>query len=200
MSTSRAVLLIAVLVLSGCDTSVSQQATDCSEGVFRSQEGVIAFEAERVPLSTGWVRQDEVDGYSGEGYLTWKLETNTQANGQGLLRYRFEVEEPGTYTVKIRNYHPCEDITECNDIFVRMNAGPWRKNFNHTFSAWDWNSRQDIDHEFSDATYELEVGVHTLDLSGRSKDFSIDKIAIYHADTPADAYQQAAAVDCTAER
>jgi len=96
----------------------------------------------------------------------------------------------------MRNYHACEDFTECNDVFLKMNDGDWRKNFNHTVSEWDWNSQQDIDHVFSDAAYRLDEGSHTLYLSGRSQDFSIDKIAIFHSDTPDESYQVAELSSC----
>ncbi|GAB5521618.1 MAG: hypothetical protein RhofKO_38690 [Rhodothermales bacterium] len=163
------------------------------------EDGIAVFEAERVALSAGWALQDEVEGYSGEGYLTWMEPTTTEANSQGLLAYPFTVSQRGLYTVKIRNYHACEDFTECNDIFVRMNDGEWRKNFNHTLSMWDWNSQQDIDHVFSDAQYELAAGTHTLYLSGRSQDFSIDQIAIFHKRTAAEAYQSVHPMACTTQ-
>lgn len=180
-------------------TSLFQSCTDCKQGILVENDGMVIVEAEYSTLSEGWELQDEVKGYSGEGYLTWMLPTNTKAQNQGLLSYPFNINEPGNYTVKIRNFHDCEDFTECNDIFVKMDDGSWEKNFNHTLSQWDWNSRQDIDHVFSDATYELEAGTHTLYLSGRSQDFSIDKIAIFREGTPEHAYQTANVSACINE-
>ncbi len=162
------VLISLVLFSAWSPTAKGQPVGACPEGAFLAHDGLVVIEAEGVPLSTGWVLEHEVAGYSGAGYITWTHATTTQANGQGVLRYPFTIREAGTYTVKLRNYHPCEDVTECNDVFVRMDDGAWRKNFNHTLRAWDWNSRQDIDHVFSEARYELTEGQHTLYLSGRS--------------------------------
>lgn len=173
--------------------------TYCEEGIRVEKDGMVIMEAESATLSEGWELRNETEGYSGEGYLTWMLPTNTVPEGQGLLSYPFRISEPGTYTVKIRNFHACEDFTECNDIFVKMDDGSWVKNFNHTLNEWDWNSRQDIDHDFSDATYKLEAGTHTLYLSGRSQDFSIDKIAIFREGNPKLDYQNAKVSACVEE-
>jgi|AntRauTorcE11897_2_1112592.scaffolds.fasta_scaffold15458_2 hypothetical protein len=188
-----------VLFLLASTTSYSQSVSDSDQGILVEEDGMVVVEAEFSTLSEGWVLQNKIEGYSGEGYLTWMLPTNTQAQGQGLLSYPFKISQPGNYTVKIRNYHDCEDFTECNDIFAKMNEGSWEKNFNHTLSEWDWDSRQDIEHVFSDATYELKAGTHTLYLSGRSQDFSIDKIAIFLEGTSKDTYQTAMVSTCKQE-
>lgn len=185
-------------IISCGSTSNIESKIECDQNpIFIEKNGLIVFEVESIPIAEGWELETEVNGYSGEGYLTWKLPTNTQPQGQGLLAYTFKVSNPGTYTVKIRNFHPCEDFTECNDIFLKMNDTEWRKNFNHTLAEWDWNSQQDVDHVFSDASYELEEGIHTLYLSRRSEDFSIDKIAILNEATPENIYQQAELSSCT---
>ena len=158
---------------------------------FQEVGGMVVFEAESIPLSKGWSKEKTVEDYSGEGYITWIDSTTIEPNGQGLLSYNFLITKPGVYTLKMRNYHSCEDFTECNDVFVRMDDGNWRKNFNHTLSQWDWNSQQDIHHVFTDSQFLLKEGMHTLYISGRSKDFSIDKIALYHKDTPENAYKSA---------
>lgn len=177
-------------------SSIYETDPKCEQGTFIENNGMIILEAEFATLSEGWELQNEVEGYSGDGYLTWVLPTNTVAENQGLLSYPFKVNEQGNYTLKIRNFHDCEDFTECNDIFAKMNNGSWEKNFNHTLNEWDWNSRQDINHVFSDATFELEAGTHTLHLSGRSQHFSIDKIAIFREGTPEKVYQSAEVSSC----
>ena len=174
--------------------------TNCDDGVFIEENGIIIIEAEDVLLSDGWELQNEVADYSGQGYITWVKETTVEKNNQGLLSYPLMITNAGMYIVKLRNYHPCEDFTECNDVFVKMNDEDWQKNFNHTAGDWDWNSRQDIDHVFSDASYELEEGRNTLYLSGRSQDFSIDKIAIFQVEIPDAEYQNAEISKCISEK
>ncbi len=176
--------------------SISQSVAKCDKGFFQEENGIVVFEAESISLTQGWALENTVGDYSGEGYITWTDTTTIETNGQGVLSYTFKITKPGTYTIKIRNYHSCEDFTEFNDVFLRMNDGDWRKNFNHTVSNWDWNSQQDIDHVFSNAAYRLEQGEHTLYLSGRSQNFSIDRIALYHNDTPDNAYKTAEPSKC----
>ena len=168
------------------------------DGVFQEKNGIVAFEAENTVLTEGWVLENKIEQYSGEGYITWVNNTSIETNGQGLLLYKFRITKPGTYTLKFRNYHACEDFTECNDVFVRINDGEWRKNFNHTVNSWDWNSRQDIDHVFSDSEYLLEEGQHILYFSGRSQNFSIDKIALFHEDAFEGEYKTAEQSECLA--
>lgn len=170
--------------------SFSQGVKKADNGIFLETDGILVFEAESISLTDGWSMENTIDDYSGEGNITWADSTTIETNGQGLLSYNFEITKPGVYTLKMRNYHSCEDFTECNDVFVRMDDGDWRKNFNHTLSNWDWNSQQDIHHIFSNSQFLLKEGKHTLYLSGRSKDFSIDKIALYHNDTPENAYKR----------
>ncbi len=181
-----------ILSLGAC----AQQSKKCDNGVFQEENGIVLIEAESISLTDGWALQNDVQNYTGEGYITWRDSTIIETNDQGLLSYKFNITKPGTYTLKIRNYHSCEDFTECNDVFVKMDDGDWRKNFNHTVNNWDWNSQQDIDHVFSDSEFYLDKGEHTLHISGRSQDFSIDKMALFHEDTPTDAYKEASPSTC----
>ncbi|GAB5408954.1 MAG: hypothetical protein BalsKO_13190 [Balneolaceae bacterium] len=199
-STAMKLLVLLLFIISCGSTSAIESENECDENpIFLEKNGIVMVEAENVTISEGWELETDVEGYSGEGYLTWTPATNVQPNGQGLLAYTFKITNQGIYKVKIRNYHPCEDFTECNDIFLKMNDTEWRKNFNHTLAEWDWNSRQDVDHVFSDASYELEEGVHTLYLSGRSQDFSIDKIAIFHEASTENGYKTAELSTCSKE-
>lgn len=175
----------------------AQLVQTCDQGVFQEKDGMVVFEAESIFLSDGWSMENNLDNFSGDGYITWTNDTILETNGQGLLAYVFNITKPGLYTLKMRNYHSCDDFTECNDIYVKMNDSEWRKNFNHTVGEWDWNTQQDIDHVFSNSTYFLEKGEHTLYLSGRSKDFSIDKIAIFHNKTPQNLYKSVKTSKCS---
>lgn len=128
--------IILAICVSFCFVSKSynQLVKKCNKGVFQEKNGIVVFEAESIALSDGWSLGNKIEDYSGEGYITWMDNTITDANGQGLLSYHFKITKSGTYTVKLKNYHSCEDYTECNDIFVKMNNSDWRKNFNHTLS------------------------------------------------------------------
>jgi hypothetical protein len=173
-------LRLVLILISFVTQSCSQQPKDCSDGVFQERNGLVVFEAEDTSLSDGWSLQSKIEDYSGEGYITWVDSTTTETDGQGLLSYKIRISKPEIYTLKFRNYPSCEDFRACNDVFVKVHSGDWQKNFNHTLSNWDWNFQQDIDHVFSNSEFFLNKGEHTLSFSGRSQDFSIDKIALYH--------------------
>lgn len=194
LSIVLATSLISLFVLNAC----SQSIKNCKDGVFQEKDGIVVFEAENTLLSDGWALENTIEAYSGEGYITWVNNTTIETNLQGLLSYKFRITKPGIYTLKFRNYHSCEDFTECNDVFVRVDDGDWRKNFNHTLSSWDWNSQQDINHVFSNSEYLLKKGEHMLYFSGRSQNFSIDKIALFHKDTSQSEYKSAEQSECAA--
>ena len=84
-----------VLFLLASTTSLFQSGSNCDDGVLVEKEGIVIVEAESTTLSEGWELQDEVAGFSGEGYLTWMLPTNVEAQNQGLLSYSFKISEPG---------------------------------------------------------------------------------------------------------
>ncbi len=141
----------------------TQLVQTCDQGVFQVKDGMVVFEAESILLSDGWSVVNILDDFSRDGYITWINGTTLEIKGQGLLTYRFKITKQGIYTLKMRNYHSCDDFTECNDIYVKTNDSEWRKNFNHTLREWDWNTQQDIDHVFSNSTYFLkEVNTHYI--------------------------------------
>ncbi len=174
----------------GAESIESIPKDETKSTIFQESDGIVVFEAENVPLSKGWTLENKHQGYSGKGYITWTDSTMVEKNNQGLLAYKFKITKPGSYTLKLLNFHDCEDFTECNDVYVKMNNGEFQKNFNHNVNSWDWTSQQDINHVFSDSQFSLSEGIHTLYLSGRSQYFSIDRIALYHEEVEDGAFQK----------
>lgn len=173
------------------DSKLPEKTEVAKTTVFQESNGIVVFEAESVPLSKGWSLETKHKGFSGRGYITWTDSTMVEKDNQGLLAYKINISKSGNYTLRILNFHDCEDFTECNDVYVKMDDGEWQKNFNHNVNSWDWTSQQDINHVFSDAQFSLEKGVHTLFLGGRSQYFSIDKIALYQSNIKHEDYKKA---------
>jgi len=137
-------------------------------------------EIESHPVSGSWARETSLAGYTGSAYYTWRGADLFGSPGSGVLRYRFSVSTGGTWHLRIHNRHDFADSTEQNDCFTRMDGGAWVKTFSSTRGQWTWATNHEFDANTKPpAQYTLTAGTHTLELSGRSQGFSIDRFHLY---------------------
>ncbi|NJL30870.1 MAG: carbohydrate-binding protein, partial [Phycisphaerales bacterium] len=165
--------------------------TTGNENVFQDQGGYVIMEVESHGATGGWAfRNTDPTGATGSGFYEWQgpnLFGQNKAGTQGLMEYKFQVDSAGTYQMRIRNHRTIStgeaDDTE-NDVWAKMDNGPWYKVFSGTKNQWNWNSNFDW-HELNGtqppASYDLTAGEHTFYLSGRSEFFRIDRIAIFQS-------------------
>lgn len=156
-------------------------------GAYLESGGLIVFEIESTPAATGWAEETGLNGFTGTSYYTWKGGNQlARANaGMGTLKYDIRVSDAGEYRFRIRNRHDRADATMDNDCWVRLDGGTWVKLFSSQRGAWVYASN----HEFSatdkqTAKYQLSAGDHTIEISGRSQNFSIDRVHLYKLGTP----------------
>lgn len=155
-------------------------APRAAETIFMEAGGQIVMEVESAPLAGDWKAEKDLSGFSGESYYTWRSSANISREGQGILTYRIKVTTPGTYHLRIHNRHDFPDATEENDCFTRLDEGKWVKTFSSKRGGWTWTTSHEFDHARKPpAEYELSAGLHTLQIAGRSKGFSIDRIHLY---------------------
>ena len=63
-----------------------------------------------------------------------------------------------------------------------MGSGAWTKLFQSgAWSQWLWAQTFDKNHVKSPAQFYLGAGVHTLQISGRSQNYKIDRIVLYRS-------------------
>jgi hypothetical protein len=86
---------------------------------------------------------------------------------------------PATYIFHLRNRHEDPNPTEDNDVWVRLDQGPWEKVFSNGISSvgnWTWEARVELPGGlFPQQSYNLSAGLHTLSFSGRSNGFKMDR-------------------------
>lgn len=153
------------------------------EGAFVERDGMVVMEAEAVEYDSQWVLETKVKGFSGEGYLTWNGQNRIKKPGSGTLVFQVFVHNPGTYYLQLHNFHDHPDRTESNDLYTRINEGDWIKTYSHTNMQWTWHTGFDINHIWGRLPkFELKAGVNIIELSGRSKGFSIDKLVLVVAE------------------
>jgi len=145
--------------------------------VYEVRDGVAVMEVESAPANGDWTPEREMEGFTGEGYYTWRGPDLFKQPGKGVFGFIIEIDEPGEYELYIRNRHDFEDSTEQNDCWTRMDDGQWVKTFSPKRGEWTWATRHEWSHDKKiQAAYKLDAGRHALMISGRSKGFSIDRI------------------------
>jgi hypothetical protein len=151
---------------------------------FQEMDGLIVIEVESAPVAGKWVKETSLPGFTGSAYYTWKGPDLTGPSDKSSLAYRFQVTAAGRHHLRIHNRHDHADSTLENDCYTRMDDGPWVKTFSSERGRWTWGTSHE--HSHSDkraAEYVLSAGLHTLALTGRSANFSIDRIHLYRDGT-----------------
>ncbi len=141
-------------------------------------DGAVVFEAESAAAAADWRAETALAGFTGASYYTWRGGDLFGAPGKGVLRFRFRVGRGGTWRLRLRNRHDFADSTLENDCFTRLDDGPWTKTYSSERGRWTWNTNHESEAGKGPARYELEAGEHVLEISGRSKNFSIDRVAL----------------------
>jgi hypothetical protein len=147
------------------------------------RDGIVVFEAESGEIVPDWKLETKADGFSGNGYITWRGENMFSAPGASTITYTFFVINPGTYYLQVRNYHDNPDNTESNDFFTKVNDGEWLKTYSHVINEWNWHTGTDVNHFWGRLPkFELRPGINYLQISGRSEGFSIDRFVFVIAE------------------
>ena len=96
---------------------------------FTATNGLVVIEAESAPTRDGWKYVVDSTGHSGLGYIEWGIEGQGIKPGRGVLQYKFEISEPGSYQVFLRGKMPDAtkrldtDDPDGNDIWLKFNGG-----------------------------------------------------------------------------
>lgn len=140
-------------------------------------DDAVVIEMESVPAVEEWQLETGYFGYTGSGYYVWRGPDYLGTPGVGILSYPLSITKDATYQLNIRNTH-LGPATEQNDIWVRLDGGPWTKAFSHItewnyFLQFDFQNGQPHDWVYF---HNLEAGLHTLDIAARSAGFHLDRL------------------------
>ncbi len=163
---------------------------------YLSKDGSIIIEAESAPASEGWAYKADESGHTGFGYYEWTAKGQGIAAGKGILNYTFEVTEAGNYQLLLHNRmkdatnRPDTPDPDGNDVWVRLTGGKdvdgqqklgtdWVKVaiLGH-LEGWTWNTNADPGkpHPITPVCRYFEPGTYTIELSGRSEGYAIDRL------------------------
>jgi hypothetical protein len=170
----------------------SAQLASMPSPAFQPDRELVVVEVESVPPATNWTPSTLLPGFTGTSYYRWDGPDLYTSPGSGILLYDFEIEVAGNYLFYIHNRHedPQPDLE--NDVWVRVDGGSWDKVYSNYGTAsvgvWNWYSYVDpssgSDYQ---ANYTLSAGRHTLEFSGRSNGFNIDRF-VFVGNTPRDPF------------
>jgi hypothetical protein len=165
---------------------------------YMEKDGRVVIEAESIPSTPGWAYFADKSGHTGYGYYQWNTEGQGIAAGQGLLKYRFEIGTPGNYQLLLRSKmldpknRPDTLDPDGNDVWVKFTGGrdvekqaalgdQWNKIaiLGHP-EGWTFNTNADQSktHEMTPACRNFDKGIYTVELSGRSQGYAIDRIVL----------------------
>lgn len=167
--------------------------------VFQEKSGVLVMEAESTSSSLGsWIKKTDVKDYAGECHLEFTGNKPESGPPKSPLKYTFQINKGGTYELALRCRKRLEtkraDIS--NDCYVALKGdfesggdAPLKflqsdtKLYGGSPDGWGWSAKLDRDHKKYSPRYELKAGeTYTLIISGRSKNFNIDRIYFVHED------------------
>lgn len=170
------------------ETSDAQQVEGGSNSVFLpvitipecfryiEQNNLLVMEVEHAPVVDQWELETALAGFTGEGYYTWLGPNYFGSPGNAILTYPILITNAGEFNFRLHNRHDFPDPTEDNDVWARMDNGPWIKTFSPVAGQWTWGTFFDFGSSQTNASFLLSPGPHTLQISARSQDFSIDRI------------------------
>ncbi|MFT7542234.1 MAG: hypothetical protein ACI9K5_003213, partial [Gammaproteobacteria bacterium] len=153
------------------------------DGPFEEEDGLVVMQIESATRIDYWGAANVLPGFTGSSYYFWFGPDFYNSPGIGTLTYEIDVTNSGTFFLSIYNYHDDPEPDKANDCWVRMDGGTWYKVYSNlgtsTVGVWNWSSR--FDHTGQDAQYTLGVGQHTLEISGRSAGYHMDRVHLHQA-------------------
>ena len=154
-------------------------------GAYLPKDGLVVVEMETLAEGAGWSDATSLDGFAGDGYVAWSGPDMSKTPGEGLVGFETAISDGGKYELRLRNRHDHPDVTDANDVWVRVDGGAWTKVFSSFRGEWTWDTR----HRTADGTVgpvllDLGPGTHKVEFSGRSEGFMIDRVHLFKQGAP----------------
>ncbi|HRQ40332.1 MAG TPA: hypothetical protein PLD25_20665 [Chloroflexota bacterium] len=142
-------------------------------------DDAVVIEMESIPTVEQWQLQTGFPDYTGSGYYVWTGPDYLAQPGIAVLSYPISLTKSGTYRLNIRNSHPLSP-TDFNDVWVRLDDRPWIKGFSNVVDTWtyDFNFDYGGGHLTAAEFFNVQPGLHTLELSARSAGFRLDRLVL----------------------
>lgn len=117
-------------------------AAFAQSGAYLPSDDLVVVEMESLADGAGWSGSNSVEGFAGKGYVAWTGPDMSKKPGEGLVGFETSIQEGGTYELRLRNRHDHPDVTDANDVWVRIDGGEWTKVFSSFRGEWTWGLTQ----------------------------------------------------------
>ena len=154
---------------------ILSQTGDC---VYVETDDAVVIEVESVPPVEDWQLKTHFPGFTGDGYYVWHGPQYFAEPGHGILTYPISLTKSSDYGLNIRNSHPTHPSL-LNDVWVRLDDGPWIKSFSNVIDEWTYDFNFDQGGNLEAAKFKnVSSGLHMLELSARSSGFRLDRLVL----------------------
>ncbi len=182
-----------------------QAQFDCTE--YTEVDGLVIIEAEHTKSNLGqWIVKTDVPDYKGSGHLEFTGNETRGGSPKSPLTYTFQINKTAYYRVLLRSRKriaPGDTSHKSNDCFIRVSgnfdASPNAEERNYGDASLetlqkdvkiyggnlnDWGKAFTLDlgghNRKRVPVYGFKAGeTYTLTISGRSKQFNVDRIIFY---------------------
>ena len=157
--------------------------------------GVIALEAESLPLNGAWRLRND-GGASGGSYIVWEGLSRERNNNQptDVMRTTISITEAGTYRFAWAMRQPSDvESDKANDSWLNFpdasrfgptsggSYGGFVKVFGNAKGNFAYAAKADENHKKSDIAVVFDSpGTYTMEVAGRSHGHQLDRIVLYH--------------------
>lgn len=167
------------------DTPIPPTPTAAGPCTLAEQNGMLVIDAEASAPVGGWQFENSAPGYIGSGYYTYRGAESLGSPGGTALTYPIFINNPGLYQVRIHNYHDHPNSTEGNDAWLQISGVQgWIKTWSGDRALWNWGNNFELsvnNHTGPEVNFPA-AGAYTLQISGRSPGFSVDRVIIVTPD------------------
>ena len=117
MQTIFSYIILALLILS----SFFSSAQDCQNVPFEEKNGLLVVEIESVPLKSGWKKETNANGFTGNAYYRWDGGNKLTEPGNGTLEYKIKINTPGIYRFQMHmKVGSGSSNTDSNDSWLKI--------------------------------------------------------------------------------
>ncbi len=158
--------------------------TLAQSGAYLPSADVVVVEMEDLAEAAGWSASSSLAGFAGRGYVEWSGPDMAKKPGTGLVGFETCLETAGSYELRLHNRHDAPDVTDANDVWLRVDGGEWTKVFSSFRGEWTWDTRQrSTEGNVGPVILDLKPGTHKIELSGRSQGFMVDRVHLFKQGT-----------------
>ena len=146
------------------------------------RDDLVVVEMESLAEGAGWsgsssrrgLRREGVRGLDRAGHVE-------EARRRASLASRPASQAGGTYELRLRNRHDHPDVTDANDVWVRVDGGRVDEGvlLLPRVSGRGTRAHRAADGKVGPVVLEMEPGVHKVEFSGRSEGFMIDRVHLF---------------------